>query len=72
MISRHLPSILLESLAHFPVVLLVGALRVGKSTLAQRLAKQEWPVRYLTLDDHTVLDAVLVNPDVLPILANAW
>lgn len=43
--------------------MLVGARQVGKSTLAQALATEEWPARYLTLDDRTVLDAALLDPD---------
>ena len=63
MIPRHLQGLLLESLHNFPVVLLVGARQVGKSTLAQAVCSEHWPARYLTLDDRTVLDAALLNPD---------
>ena len=63
MIQRHLSKIVLESLQDFPVVLLIGARQVGKSTLAQELTKANWPARYLTLDNRAVLDAALTNPD---------
>lgn len=63
MIRRHLHDVLLDSLRDFPVVLLIGARQVGKSTLVQELAKRDWPARYLTLDDRATLDAVLTNPD---------
>ena len=63
MIQRHLSKIVLESLQDFPVVLLIGARQVGKSTLAKELTKQNWPARYLTLDNRAVLDAALTNPD---------
>ncbi len=55
--------VLLDSLRHFPVVLLVGARQVGKSTLAGAISGRAWRARYLTLDDRTVLDAALTNPD---------
>jgi len=63
MIRRHLQQRILESLRHFPVVLLTGARQVGKSTLVQTLAPSDWPARYVTLDDRTVLDAALRDPD---------
>ena len=63
MLWRHLNSQIIESLEDFPVVLLIGARQVGKSTLVQELAKEAWPARYLTLDDRAVLDAALTNPD---------
>jgi predicted AAA+ superfamily ATPase len=53
----------LDSLQDFPVVLLIGARQVGKSTLAQEITKARWPARYLTLDNRAVLDAALTNPD---------
>lgn len=63
MLARHLQPILEASLADFPVVLLLGARQVGKTTLAQSLPKRSWPARYLTLDDRTTLDAALVDPE---------
>ena len=63
MLRRHLSANILDSLEDFPVVLLIGARQVGKSTLVQDLAKEAWPARYLTLDERTVLDAALTNPD---------
>jgi len=65
MIRRFLQDALGESLKHFPVVLLTGARQVGKSTLAQAMISKSWPARYLTLDDRTVLDAALRDPDAL-------
>src|SRR4030042_5599527 len=65
MIRRFLQDALVESLKHFPVVLLTGARQVGKSTLAQAMISKSWPARYLTLDDRTVLDAALRDPDAL-------
>ncbi len=63
MIRRYLQDPVLESLKHFPVVLLTGARQVGKSTLAQGLIGPSWPALYLTLDDRAVLDAALRDPD---------
>ena len=63
MIRRHLQSQVLGTLKHFPVVLLTGARQVGKSTLAQELIRSSWKSAYLTLDDRTVLDAALLDPD---------
>lgn len=63
MIKRHLSSDILDSLRHFPVVLLTGARQVGKSTLAQELAGEGWEAVYLTLDNRVVLDAALNDPD---------
>jgi predicted AAA+ superfamily ATPase len=63
MIERHLTKSILESLADFPVVLVVGARQVGKSTLVQALAREQWPARYLTMDDRATLDAALTNPE---------
>jgi predicted AAA+ superfamily ATPase len=54
---------ILESLKHFPAVLLTGARQVGKSTLAQELIGPSWNAAYLTLDDRAVLDAALRDPD---------
>jgi hypothetical protein len=63
MIQRHLSQLVVSSLQDFPVVLVVGARQVGKSTLVQAIAGSEWDARYFTLDDRTVLDAALTNPD---------
>jgi uncharacterized protein len=63
MIRRYLEGVILESLRHFPVVLLTGARQVGKSTLAQGLIQSSWKANYYTLDDRTALDAALRDPD---------
>lgn len=44
------------------MVLLHGARQTGKSTLAQSLASDEHPARYLTLDGATVLAAANGDP----------
>lgn len=63
MIKRHLSADIVESLKHFPVVLLTGARQVGKSTLAQKLSGAGWDAEYHTLDNRVVLDAALKDPD---------
>jgi predicted AAA+ superfamily ATPase len=63
MLKRHLSPLLLESLHHFPVVLLTGARQVGKSTLVQSLSSGVWSAVYQTLDNRNVLDAALTDPD---------
>ncbi len=62
MIHRNITAKLLEALADSPVVLLTGARQTGKSTLVQALAQKEFPARYLTLDDATVLAAAREDP----------
>jgi predicted AAA+ superfamily ATPase len=49
-----------EALADTPVVLIVGPRRVGKTTLAQKIATDSR--QYLTLDDQTTLDAARGDP----------
>ena len=63
MLRRHIQTLVEKSLADFPVVLITGARQVGKSTLAQTLITPDWQGTYLTLDDRTVLDAALSDPD---------
>jgi predicted AAA+ superfamily ATPase len=62
MIPRHLRSAVLEALQDTPVVLLHGARRTGKSTLAQSLAAEAYPARYVTLDDLGALSAASTDP----------
>lgn len=62
MYRRNIEPLLLAALADTPVVLLNGARQTGKSTLAQRLAENKWPARYVTLDDVTVQAAARSDP----------
>lgn len=57
MIARNITDRVLEGLEDSPVLLLVGARQVGKSTLAQKIASDYRKARYLTLDDAVVLSA---------------
>jgi len=50
-----------EALADTPVVLIVGPRRSGKTTLARKMAEEGRT--YITLDDRTVLDAALFDPN---------
>lgn len=63
MIKRHLKPLVVEALGEFPVAAILGGRQVGKSTLAQDLSSEKWPANYVTLDDMTVLDAALRDPD---------
>ena len=45
-----------------PVVLLIGARQVGKSTLTQNLKTEDYQPNYLTFDDSTLLVAAKSNP----------
>jgi hypothetical protein len=62
MIRRNISRALLEALADNPIVLLHGARQTGKSTLAQWVATEEHPARYLTLDDAGMLAAARGDP----------
>jgi len=60
---RHITTAFNAALGDSPVVLLVGARQVGKSTLVQSLAGEgRGAAQYLTLDDPTVLAAARGNP----------
>ena len=50
-----------EALGDTPVVLIVGPRRAGKTTLARKMAEEGRT--YITLDDRTVLDAALSDPN---------
>ncbi len=61
MIRSHVEPEILAGLADSPVVLLVGARQVGKSTLIQSASVQK-DRRYFTLDDAGLLAAVKADP----------
>lgn len=58
MLQRNITQYLLDALADTPVLLLNGARQTGKSTLAQSIAEQAHPARYVTLDTASVLASV--------------
>lgn len=62
MFQRNIRESLKEALNDTPVVLLIGARQVGKSTLAQSLDDGSYEPQYLTFDDPTVLAAAKQNP----------
>ena len=63
MYRRNITTAFKAALGDSPVVLLVGARQVGKSTLVQSLAGEgRGAAQYLTLDDPTVLAAARGNP----------
>ncbi len=63
MLKRHLKSLILESLKYFPVAAILGPRQVGKSTLAQNLLSKQWPAKYYSLDDFSLLSAATRDPD---------
>ena len=63
MFERFLQSFLAEALSDTPVVLLIGARQVGKSTLTQNLKTEGYQPNYLTFDDSTLLVAAKGNPN---------
>lgn len=62
MIDRHATARLRAALADRPVVLLHGARQTGKTTLVRALAEADYPARYVTFDDLTVLSAARSDP----------
>jgi predicted AAA+ superfamily ATPase len=62
MLERALTPLIQEALADTPVVLLLGARQVGKSTLAKALLDARPGGRYLTFDDSAVLRAAEADP----------
>jgi predicted AAA+ superfamily ATPase len=62
MFDRHLTALVAEALTDTPVVLLLGARQVGKSTLAKALLGSHPDGRYSTFDDPAVLRAAEVDP----------
>ena len=63
MIRRHIDLLITEALREFPVVLLIGARQVGKTTLARAISSGPWKAEYYSLDDRSILDAALSDPD---------
>jgi predicted AAA+ superfamily ATPase len=61
-LKRHLRPVLEDALADTPAVMLVGARQTGKTTLARDLAAGRWAASYVTLDDHSALDAASADP----------
>ena len=62
MYERNLTGVLLDALAHRPVVVLHGPRQAGKSWLAQKVASGPYLAEYLTLDDPAVLTATATDP----------
>ncbi len=62
MFTRNLAENLQSALTDNPVVLLIGARQVGKSTLVQSLTNENYQPNYITFDDPTILAAAGSNP----------
>src|SRR3989337_2583331 len=62
--QRFLQSVVQEDLTLYPVVAVMGARQVGKSTLCRRLAEEN-EFAHRTLDDGDVLQQALESPEAL-------
>lgn len=62
MIPRKVRAQVLEALGDTPIVLVMGARQVGKSTLTRDIAANEDPRRILSLDNTTVREAAARDP----------
>lgn len=61
-LDRHVRPQIVEALGDTRVVVLLGARQVGKSTLVQRIASEDWPAPVLTLDDQATREAAQADP----------
>ncbi|MFH1195091.1 MAG: ATP-binding protein [bacterium] len=62
MIKRNLTQKLLTALKDSPVVLLQGARQTGKSTLVKSMIENDYPAKYVTFDDISILSAAKADP----------
>lgn len=62
MIERKVKPQLMAALSDSPVVLIHGARQTGKSTLVKSIAERDYPAKYITFDDSSILSAALNNP----------
>ncbi len=62
-IHRQIKNRLLEALALSPVVFLNGPRQAGKSTLVQKIAKDNFPAEYVTFDSITQMAAAANAPE---------
>lgn len=62
MIERKIKPQLMAALADSPVVLIHGARQTGKSTLVKSVAENDYPAKYITFDDSSILSSALNNP----------
>ena len=61
-IQRHIASVAIDYLQHFPIVFIEGGRQVGKSTLAKALTDGDQDAVHVNFDDPVVLDAARENP----------
>lgn len=62
MIERKIKPQLMAALSDSPVVLIHGARQTGKSTLVKSVAEDDYPAKYITFDDSSILSAAHNNP----------
>ncbi|HEX9683892.1 MAG TPA: ATP-binding protein [Acidimicrobiales bacterium] len=62
LIDRNARALVVEALRDTRVVFVMGARQVGKSTLVNLVARQDYPARVLTLDDQATRQSALADP----------
>jgi predicted AAA+ superfamily ATPase len=62
MIARHIRPLLVDALSEARVVCLLGARQAGKTTLIRALAGEEYPARYVSLDDRGARELARADP----------
>ncbi len=60
--KRNITQKIVKSLKNNPVVMINGSRQVGKSTLIEMLSEKEFPIEYITLDNHNILFASSNDP----------
>jgi predicted AAA+ superfamily ATPase len=60
--NRHIVEEVLYSLKYSPVVIIIGARQVGKSTLVEDAIQQKIQARYITFDNFSILAAAQASP----------
>lgn len=62
LIPRHVRPLILEALSESRAAALLGARQVGKSTLVSGIAENEYPARFINLDDQATASAARSDP----------
>ena len=62
-VNRHIQSKLLKVLDFSPIVYLNGPRQAGKSTLVQKISKEDFPAEYVTFDSITQMSAAVSSPE---------
>jgi predicted AAA+ superfamily ATPase len=62
MLKRDITPIIIQSMEHFPAVLIQGARQVGKSTVLEKLKREGYLQDTISLDDLSTLQAAKRDP----------